>query len=130
GLTVVNDVIYVSGGNRILRLNRSGNSGPVTSIDTVFILPGTPQSSGPQAGDSLHPVKGRSEWLYGLLYRDGEFYVNPSSLMNSGTAQVNPYRGRALAVTPGDGIGNKRGSFRTVSTGFRHATGLAVGPEG
>lgn len=130
GLAVVNDVIYVSGGNRILRLNRSGNSGPVTSIDTVFILPGTPQSSGPQAGDSLDPVKGRSEWLYGLLYRDGEFYVNPSSSMSSGTTQVNPYRGRSLAVTPGDGISNKRGTFRTVATGFRHATGLTIGPEG
>src|SRR5690606_16297883 len=30
GLTVVNDVIYVSGGNVIVRLNRSGNNGPVT----------------------------------------------------------------------------------------------------
>lgn len=130
GLAVVNDVIYVSGGNRILRLNRDGGSGPVTSVDTVFILPGTPQSSGPEAGDSLRPVKGRSEWLYGLLYRNGEFHVNPSSMMNNGITQVNPWRGRALAVTPGDGIVNRRGSFRTVATGFRHATGLASGSEG
>jgi len=130
GLTVVNDVIYVSGGNRILRLNRNGNTGPVTSVDTVFILPGTPQTSGAEAGDSLRPVKGRSEWLYGLLYRDGVFYVNPSSLMNSGTTQINPYRGRTLAVTPGNGTSNKRGSFRTVATGFRHSTGLASGPDG
>lgn len=130
GLTVVNDVIYVSGGNRILRLNRAGNSGPVTSVDTVFILPGTPQSSGAEAGDSLRPVKGRSEWLYGLLYLDGVFHINPSSLMNNGLTQINPYRGTSLAVTPGDGITNKRGSFRTVATGFRHSTGLARGPEG
>lgn len=129
GLAVVHDTIYVSGGNRILRLNRTGNAGPVTSVDTVFILPGTPQTSGAEAGDSLHPVKGRSEWLYGLLFRDGVFYVNPSSMMNSGTSQLNPYRGRSLVVTPGDGVVNKRGSFRTLATGFRHATGLAFGPE-
>jgi hypothetical protein len=131
GLTVVNDVIYVSGGNRILRLNRSGNSGPVTSVDTVFILPGTPQTSGAEAGDSLRPIKGRSEWLYGLMFRNDTFYVNPSSMYNgSNTTQVNPYRGRMLAVTPGNGTSNKRGSFRTVATGFRHHTGITVGPEG
>jgi hypothetical protein len=134
GLTVVNDVIYVSGGNRILRLNRTGNAGPVTSIDTVFILPGTPQASGAEAGDSLRPVKGRSEWLYGLLARNDTFYVNPSSMynvsLNGGTGQVNPWRGRHLAVTPGNGTSNKRGSFVTRSTGFRHHTGMTFGPEG
>lgn len=130
GLTVVNDVIYVSGGNRILRLNRAGNSGPVTSIDTVFTLPGTPQSTGPEAGDSLRPVKGRSEWLYGLLHRDGVFYLNPSSMFNGNIMQVNPYRGRVLEVTPGNGTTNLRGSFRTVATGFRHPTGLAFGTDG
>lgn len=130
GLTIINDVIYVSGGNRILRLNRAGNNGPVISVDTVFILPGTPQTSGAEAGDSLKPQKGRSEWLYGMVALNGELYVNPSSLMNSGTTQINPFRGRALAVTPGNGTSNKRGSFRTVSTGFRHSTGLTLGPEG
>ena len=130
GLTVVDDVIYVSGGNRILRLNRAGNSGPVTSVDTVFILPGTPRSSGPEAGDSLRPVKGRSEWLYGLLHRDGRFYLNPSSMVNGNIQQANPFRGRMLEVTPGDGISDKRGSFRTIATGFRHHTGLAFGADG
>lgn len=130
GLAVVNDVIYVSGGNRILRLNRTGNNGPVMSIDTVFILPGTPQTTGAEAGDSLRPVKGRSEWLYGLLARGDTLFVNPSSMFNGNTTQVNPYRGRALAVTPGNGTSNKRGSFITKATGFRHHTGLTFGPEG
>jgi hypothetical protein len=131
GLTVVNDVIYVSGGNQILRLNRTGNNGPVTSIDTVFQLPGVPQTSGANAGDSLYPVKGRSEWMYGLLARSDTFFVNPSSMYNANnTSQVNPYRGRALAVSPGNGTSNKRGSFRTIGTGFRHHTGLTFGPEG
>ena len=130
GLTVVNDVIYVSGGNRILRLNRNGNNGPVTSVDTVFILPGTPQASGPNAGDSLYPVKGRSEWLYGLLARNDTLFVNPSSMFRSNLNQLNPYRGRHLAVTPGNGTTDKRGSFVTRATGFRHPTGLTFGPEG
>lgn len=118
---------HISGS--ILRLNRSGNNGPVTGVDTVFILPGTPQTSGPNAGDSLRPVKGRSEWMYGLLARNDTFFVNPSSMYNGNLGQVNPYRGRHLAVTPGNGTSNKRGSFVTRATGFRHHTGLTFGPE-
>jgi hypothetical protein len=127
GLTVVNDTIYVSGGNQILRLNRNGNTGPVIRIDTVFILPGTPMSG----NDSLRPVKGRSEWMNGLLARNDTFFVNPSSMYNgNNTGQVNPYRGRALAVKPGNGTSNKRGSFRTRATGLRHPAGMSFGPEG
>src|SRR5690606_22865681 len=85
GLTVVRDTIYVSGGNVIVRLNRNGNSGPVTRIDTVFILPGTPVAG----NDSLNPVKGRSEWFYGLLARNDTFFVNPSSMVNGNLAQLN-----------------------------------------
>ncbi len=126
GLAVVRDTIYVSGGNQILRLNRTGNTGPVTRIDTVFILPGTPASG----TDSLHPVKGRSEWLYGMLARNDTFFVNSSSMYNgSNTAQVNPYRGLSLAVTLGNGTTNKRGSFKILATGFRHPTGLTFGPD-
>ena len=126
GLTVVRDTIYVSGGNVIVRLNRNGNSGPVTRIDTVFILPGTPVSG----NDSLKPVKGRSEWFYGLIARNDTFFVNPSSMVNGNLAQLNPHRGVHLAVKAGDGIANKRGSFQVRATGFRHHAGLAFGPEG
>jgi hypothetical protein len=139
GLTVVRDTIYVSGGNRILRIINPDNAGPSDRIDTVFILPGTPMTLGTGAhqttdparvGDSLWPVKGRSEWMYGLLHRNDTFFVAPSSMFTSGTSQVNPFRGRVLAVTIGNGTTNKRGSFRTVAVGFRHPTGLSFGPDG
>jgi glucose/arabinose dehydrogenase len=139
GLTVVRDTIYVSGGNVIVRIINPDNAGPSDRIDTVFILPGTPQTLGSGAGqttnaalvgDSLKPVKGRSEWMYGLLQRNDTFFVAPSSMYNSETFQVNPYRGRVLAVTPGNGTTNKRGSFRTIALGFRHPTGLTFGPNG
>ncbi len=127
GLTVLRDTIYVSGGNQILRLNRTGNTGPVTRIDTVFILPGTPASG---STDSLHPVKGRSEWLYGMLARNDTFFVNTSSMYNAtNTGQVNPYRGLSLAVTLGNGTTNKRGTFKIIANGFRHPTGLSFGPD-
>jgi hypothetical protein len=130
GLVVVRDTIYVSGGNQIVRLIRSGLlSGAVTRLDTVFILPGKPRASGPLAGDSLRPLRGRSEWMYGLLHRNGKFYVNPSSMYSSGTNQISPNRGVILEVTPGDGASNKRGSFTRVATGFRHHTGLTWGPD-
>jgi hypothetical protein len=128
GLAVVNDTIYVSGGNTIMRLNRVGNSGPVTRVDTLFILPGTPVAS-----DSFVPRHGSQEYLNGLLYRGGKFYVSPSSvdpIGTVGTQQVSPYRGTFLEVTPGDGIVNKRGSFRIVANGIRAASGLGYGPEG
>ncbi len=131
GLTVVRDTIYVSGGNQILRLVRSGNTGPITRVDTVFILPGTPQTSGANAGDSLKPVKGRSEWLYGMLARNDTFFVNPSAMYNANNpGQVNPYRGTFLAVNPGNGSSNKRGAFQIRAMGLRHPTGLTFGPEG
>ncbi len=131
GLTVVNDTIYVSGGNTIVRLNRNGNAGPVTRVDTVFILPGTPAEG---SSDSLKPRHGSQEYLNGLLHHGGKFYVSPSSLdpigSIQGSPQVSPYRGTYLEVTPGDGIVDKRGSFRIVATGIRAASGLGFGPEG
>lgn len=130
GVAVVRDTIYVSGGNNIVRLVDVDSDGTADRTDTIFTLPGTPQTSGPNAGDSLHPVKGRSEWMYGMLARNDTFFVNPSSMYSGSTNQVNPFRGRHLAVTPGDGILDKRGSFQTLSTGFRHHTGLTFGPEG
>ncbi len=131
GLAVVNDTLYVSGGNTIVRLNRNGNSGPVVRIDTIFILPGTPAEG---SGDSLKPRHGSQEYLNGLLYKDGKFYVSPSSLdpigSIQGSPQVNPYRGTYLEVTPGNGVTDKRGAFRIVANGIRAASGLGFGPEG
>jgi cytochrome c len=127
GMTLVNDTIYVSGGNAILRLVRPGGlTGPVTRRDTIFFLPGTPVN-----GDSLKPARGSQEYLYGLLHRGGKFYAAASALdpSGSGTAQVNPYRGTLLEVTPGDGVANKRGSFRILATGLRAPSGISFGPD-
>jgi hypothetical protein len=136
GLTVIRDTIYVSGGNNIIRLIDSDHNGVADRKDTLFELPGTPQISStsttaPGPGpynDSLHPTKGRSEWLYGLLARNDTFFVNPSSMYNANNIQqVNPYRGTFLAVTRGNGV---RGNYQIRSMGLRHPTGLTFGPEG
>lgn len=131
GLAVVNDTIYVSGGNTIVRLNRTGDNGPVAGVDTIFILPGTPAEG---SNDSLKPRHGSQEYLNGLLHRDGKFYVSPSSLdpigSIQGSPQVSPYRGTLLEVTPGNGASDKRGSFRIVANGLRAASGLGFGPDG
>ncbi len=131
GLAVVNDTIYVSGGNTIVRLTRTGTTGSVTRADTVFILPGTPAEG---SGDSLRPRHGSQEYLNGLLHKDGKLYVSPSSLDPIGTIQgspqVSPYRGTYLEVTPGDGVADKRGRFRIMANGLRAAAGMGFGPEG
>lgn len=130
GLAVVNDTIYVSGGNTIVRLERNGNNGPATRIDTVFILPGTPAEG---STDSLKPRHGSQEYLNGILHRNGKLYVSPSSLDPigniQGSPQVNPYRGTLLEVTTGNGTSDKRGSFRIVANGLRAASGLGFGPD-
>src|SRR6185295_10058224 len=127
GLTVVNDTIFVSGGNNILRLPDANHDGKADRKDTIFTLPGKPAAG----NDSLHPVHGRSEWMYGLVERNGTFYVNPSSMYDGtsgSTDQVNPHRGVHLAVTRGNnGI---RGNFQILSMGMRHPTGIAFGPAG
>ncbi|MCD6023120.1 MAG: rane protein [Fibrobacteria bacterium] len=131
GLAVVNDTLYVSGGNTIIRLNRAGNTGPVTRVDTVFILPGTPAEG---SSDSLKPRHGSQEYLNGLLHRNGKLYVSPSSLdpigSVQGSPQANPHRGTLLEVTPGNGTTDKRGAFRIVANGIRAASGLGFGPDG
>jgi hypothetical protein len=130
GLAVVNDTIYLSGGNTIVRLRRTnGTTGAVTGVDTVFILPGTPKAG---STDSLKPIHGSQEYLYGLLHRNGKFYVSPSALdpKGDGNPQINPYRGTYLEVTPGNGTTDKRGSFRILANGLRASSGLGLGPEG
>jgi glucose/arabinose dehydrogenase len=135
GLAAVNDTLYVSGGNTIVRLNRTGNAGQVTRKDTIFILPGTPaDSSSVSSSDSLKPRHGSQEYLNGLLYRNGKFYVSPSSVdpigSIQGSPQVSPYRGTFLEVTPGNGTTDKRGAFRIVANGIRAASGMGFGPDG
>lgn len=128
GLTLVNDTLYVSGGNAILRLVRAGGlSGPVTRRDTIFFLPGTPVN-----GDSLKPARGSQEYLFGLLHRAGKFYAIASAQdpSGSGTTQTNPFRGTLLEVTPGDGVADKRGSFRILANGLRQPSGMSFGPDG
>ncbi len=122
GLTVAGDTIYVSGGNNIVRLVDADRNGVADRTDTIFTYPGTPASG----VDSLHPIKGRSEWMYGLLNRNGTFYVNANSMYNAtDVTQINPRRGVHLSVTPGNGI---RGNYQILSMGLRHPTGLAFGP--
>jgi len=128
GLTLVNDTIFVSGGNAVLRLIRAGGlTGPVTRRDTVFFLPGTPVN-----GDSLNPNRGLQEYMFGLLYRNGKFYAVASSLdpSTANTQQINPYRGTLLEITPGNGTSDKRGSYRILEQGLREPSGMAFGPDG
>jgi len=111
GLCLINNQIYVAGGDTILQLLDANNDGVSDGQRTLLALnPGS--------------VHGRSEWTYGLTYANGTFYTNPSSSVNPGTGdqQSNPNRGVHLAVN------GSTGAYQIAAYGFRHPDGLAVGP--
>ncbi|MZD03503.1 DUF1080 domain-containing protein [Streptomyces sp. SID5785] len=68
------------------------------------------------------------EFAFGLLYRDGSFYVNLSVAINYGGATTTPQ------PAPGRGttykINKKTGKIKPVAGGLRTPNGIAWGPEG
>jgi hypothetical protein len=110
GLTVVNDKIYVSGGNSLLELVDDNHDGKLDSPPRkVFTLPG---------------VHDRHEFLFGVLYRNNKFYVNASSAKTVGDVQTNPNRGTTLEIDPATG------KFTVFAMGLREPNGIGMGPEG
>ncbi len=90
GLAVVNDHIFVSRGFRILELIDKNKDGKADEKRVVFTLPGGP--------------KARHEFLFGMLYRAGKFYVNASVAKCCGDdGQKNPWRGTTLEVDSATG---------------------------
>lgn len=113
GLAVVNDRIYVCGGNDLLELVDADKNGVSESKRTVFHLD--------------NKGKGRHEFLFGLLYRDGKFYVNASSPKLNLTPEdstFNTNRGTMIVVD------EKTGAFTLEAMGLRTPNGMGFGPDG
>ncbi len=113
GLTVVNDRIYVCGGNDLIELVDANKDGVSESKRTVFHL----ENKG----------KGRHEFLFGLLYRDGKFFMNASTPKLNLTPEdstFNANRGTHLVVD------EKTGAFTLEAMGLRTPNGMGFGPDG
>jgi glucose/arabinose dehydrogenase len=112
GLRVVNDRIFICGGNDLIELVDANKDGKAETKRVVMKLPGN---------------KARHEFLFGLLYRDGTFYMAASSAklnLQPEDSTINPNRGTLLAVN------ETTGQFTIESMGLRTPNGLSFGPQG
>jgi hypothetical protein len=112
GMLVKDDKIYVSGGQKLIELPDANKDGKADAARVICTLPGT---------------HARHEFLFGLVFKDGKFWINASSSKdNDGSSaglQKNPNRGTTLSVDP------TTGAFEVFAMGLREPNGMGVGPD-
>ncbi|MEO6098202.1 MAG: hypothetical protein ABIW76_22055, partial [Fibrobacteria bacterium] len=112
GMLVKDDKIYVSGGEKLIELPDENKDGKAEAAKIICKIPGT---------------HSRHEFLFGLVFKDGKFWMNPSSAKdnnaNSAGKQKNPNRGTSMAVDP------VTGTFELFAMGLREPNGIGIGPE-
>ncbi|GIE89964.1 hypothetical protein Are01nite_64440 [Actinoplanes regularis] len=113
GLKIVDGKIYVSQKHELTELNDTNGDGVTDEYRRVATWP---------FDGNFH------EFAFGLLYRDGYFYLNLSVSINLGGAttepQGSPNRGTTLKIN------RATGAVEYVAGGLRTPDGLGWGPEG
>lgn len=114
GMLVKDDRIYVTGGERLIELPDADKNGKAEAARTIVTIPGT---------------HARHEFLFGLVFKDGKFWMAPSSGKDVNTTlepwgQLNPNRGTVMSVDP------VAGTWAVHAMGFREPNGLGLGPDG
>lgn len=112
GMLVKDDKIYVSGGQKLIELPDANKDGKADAARVICTLPGT---------------HARHEFLFGLVFKDGKFWINASSSKdNDGVSpglQRNPNRGTTISVDP------TTGAFEIFAMGLREPNGMGLGPD-
>lgn len=112
GMLVKDDRIYVTGGEKLIELPDLDKDGKADPAKVIATIPGT------------HV---RHEFLFGLAFKDGKFWMNPSSAKESDGVdagkQYNPNRGTVMSVDPANG------AVEVFAMGFREPNGIGLGPE-
>ncbi|MFB6726325.1 family 16 glycoside hydrolase [Kribbella sp. NPDC056345] len=112
GIKYVDGKLYVSEKNRLVELNDTNGDWVTDNYRTVATWP---------YGGNFH------EFAFGLLYRDGSFYINLSVAINQGGATTDPQpaanRGTSIRVD------KATGAVTYVAGGLRTPNGLGWGPE-
>jgi hypothetical protein len=112
GMLVKDDRIYVTGGERLIELPDLDKDGKADPARLVSQIPGT---------------HARHEFLFGLGFKDGKFWMNPSSAKEGdgidAGRQTNPNRGTMMTVDP------VTGAHEVFAMGFREPNGIGFGPE-
>ncbi|MFI0238653.1 family 16 glycoside hydrolase [Streptomyces sp. NPDC016845] len=113
GLKYVDGSLYVSQKHELTRLVDKDKDWVTDEYQTVAAFPW---------GKNFH------EFAFGLLYRDGYFYVNLSVAINYGgaTTTPQPVAGRGTTYK----ISKRTGKLHAVAGGLRTPNGIAWGPEG
>ncbi|MGW8949582.1 family 16 glycoside hydrolase [Streptomyces sp. NPDC055709] len=113
GIKVVDGAIYVSQKHELTELKDTDGDDVTDTRRTVATWP---------FGGNFH------EFAFGLLYRDGYFYLNLSVAINYGGATTDPQpapnRGTTIKVN------RKTGKVSYVAGGLRTPNGIGWGPEG
>ncbi|MBQ1075726.1 discoidin domain-containing protein, partial [Micromonospora sp. C31] len=113
GLKIVDGKIYVAEKAKLTELNDTNGDGVTDQYRTVATWP---------FGNNFH------EFGFGLLYRDGYFYLNLSVSINYGGATTDPQpapnRGTTIRVN------RSTGAVDYVAGGLRTPHGIGWGPEG
>ncbi|MEO7424340.1 MAG: hypothetical protein ABI036_04085 [Fibrobacteria bacterium] len=113
GMLVKDDKIYVTGGEKLIELPDANGDGKAEAARVICKIPGT---------------HARHEFLFGLVFKDGKFWMNPSSgkdVAGGATeySQKNPNRGTTLSIDPATG------AYEVFAMGLREPNGMGVGPE-
>jgi hypothetical protein len=113
GMLVKDNKIYVTGGEKLIELPDANGDGKAEAPRIICKIPGT---------------HARHEFMFGLVYKDGKFWMSPSSGkdVTGGTtawSQKNPNRGTTMSVDPGTG------AYEVFAMGLREPNGMGIGPE-
>ncbi|MGK3208542.1 family 16 glycoside hydrolase [Amycolatopsis sp. MEPSY49] len=113
GVKYVDGKLYVSEKTRLVELNDTNGDGVTDVYRTVGTWP---------FGGNFH------EFAFGLLYKDGFFYVNLSVAIDLGGATTNPQPAPGRGVTIK--VDKNTGAVSTIAGGLRTPHGIGWGPEG
>ncbi|MEV0385067.1 family 16 glycoside hydrolase [Nonomuraea sp. NPDC050643] len=112
GIKYVDGKLYVSEKSRLVELNDTNGDEVTDSLRTVATWP---------FGGNFH------EFAFGLLYRDGHFYLNLSVAINYGGATTDPQPARDRGTTIK--INKATGQIEYLAGGLRTPNGIGWGPE-
>lgn len=113
GVKYVDGKLYVSEKTRLVELNDTNGDGVTDVYRTVATWP---------FSGNFH------EFAFGLLYKDGFFYVNLSVAIDLGGATTNPQPAPGRGVTLK--VDKNTGAVSSIAGGLRTPHGIGWGPEG
>ncbi|MFI5934005.1 family 16 glycoside hydrolase [Actinoplanes sp. NPDC051494] len=113
GIAVVDGMVYVSQKHELTELRDTNGDEVLDTRRTVAVWP---------FGGNFH------EFAFGLLYKDGDFYLNLSVSINLGgaTTDPQPVGGRGTSIV----VNRRTGKVTTVAGGLRTPNGIGWGPGG